>query len=213
MAFLGAAVGGTFRVRHIYIVGAAQVPSDAIIQGAGVLGQNIFTVRSDRVVRQLGAVTQVDVTKVETSLPDRVTIYVHPRIPVLAWKDGRNLYEVDRFGRIVQPVAASRFPLIIGLVPGKHLDVSMVVAVRYALTVLPAVPRGTIATFRIEPRNGLMVIGRAGWAALIGTGTDQTLVARVATLATFLRSPAIRGRSIVLVDLRGRSPYARFGAP
>jgi cell division septal protein FtsQ len=199
-----------FKVREVRVVGA-NVPSDAIVAAAGIVGQNIFTVQSDRVVSRLSSIREIAVRRVETDFPDSVTIYALMRTPFVAWRNGKTLYELDPEGRIIRQVARTSLPIVMGPATAGALGPGVVQAVRYAVVTLPHAPNGAIAILRFEPRNGLTITGRAGWTAVIGRGGPQTMVNRIATLSAVLVKVQSRPDHLVYVDLRYRSPYARFG--
>ena len=203
-SILGASVHGVFRVRHVTVVGA-DVPG--IAQTAGVLGQNIFTVRSDEVVQRLQQLHQIEVLQVDTQFPDRVTVHTRLRVPVVAWRSGRALFLVDAGGTITQPTKATRLPIVLADRPP---DAALVAAVRQAQVVLPAQPSGGVAAFQVQPRLGLTIVGQSGWTAKVGSGSAQTLVNRVVTLAAVLPRLGDRSKQVKLVDLRYRAPYVQF---
>jgi cell division septal protein FtsQ len=212
LACLGCLIGaasGRFTVRQVRVVGA-NVPSDAVVSASGLVGQNIFTVQSDSVVRRLSSVREIAVRRVETDFPDTVTIYALMRTPLVAWRDGKALYELDPEGRIIRQVTATSLPIVIGPAASGSLGPGVVQAVRYAVVTVPHAPNGAIATLRFEPRNGLTITGRAGWTAVIGRGRPQTMVDRIATLSAVLVKVQARPDHLVFVDLRYRSPFARF---
>jgi cell division septal protein FtsQ len=174
------------------------------------VGQNIFTIQSDRVVSRLSNIREIAVRRVETDFPDRVTIYALMRTPLVAWRDGKALYELDPEGRIIRQVAATSLPVVVGSDTAGALGPGVVQAVRYAVITLPHAPGGAISVLRFDPKHGLTIAGRAGWTAIIGRGPPQTLVDRIATLSAILVNVQPRSDHLVYVDLRYRSPYARF---
>lgn len=206
---LGAVGSGVLRVQRVDVVGA-NLPSDAIVQTAGVVGQNIFTVRADAVVARLANDHEIYVLRVDTLLPNRVTIYVRARPHMVAWRNGPALYELDPSGRIVDQVARTTLPVIVGGVAAAPPGQGIVQAVHYGSAALPAVPNGAIATFRLTRDRGLVVVGRSGWQATLGRGTPQTLVNRIATLKEFLVKTQGKAGHLATVDLRYRVPFARF---
>ena len=211
LGFLGAAAAGSFRVRRVEVVGH-DLPRATIIRVAGVMGKNIFRVRSDAVVARLDAVRSIVVRRVDTAFPDTVTIYASARAPLVAWQQGRSLFELDADGRVIRQVRRTDLPVIIGADRTQRVVAApdMVRAVRYAVQTLPAVPDGAIETFQLDGRSGLTIIGRTGWTAEIGTGTEQTLVNRVATLAAVLARMHSQARRLKYANLRYRVPYARY---
>lgn len=209
-AGLGAAFTGVFTVRQIDIVGH-NLPRTTIARVADVSGHNIFRVRSDGVVSRLASIPQIVVQRVQTSFPDRVTIYARERVAMAAWRQaGGNLFLVDPNGRIITQVKTTTLPIIAGTAPGSKLGAGVVAAVRYAMQQLPNEPNGAIAGFRFDRGTGLTITGRSGWTADVGSGSPQTLTARVATLAGFLARIRNRPQQLKSVDLRYRSPYATF---
>ena len=187
-----------------------------MVNAAAVRGQNIFTVRSDQVVARLIRVREIVVQRVETSLPDQVTIYASLRIGRIAVQRGRQLYEVDSSGAMIRQVQTTRLPVVrVGAAPCAcpgALGPGVVAAVRYAVRALRTVPSGSVLAFRYTSANGFIIVGRAGWRAMLGSGNPQTLVNRVATLVSFLASIQGRPAHLQLVDLRGSAPYAKFSS-
>jgi cell division septal protein FtsQ len=210
VAGLVAAFAGIFTVRQIDVIGS-NLPRTAIAQVADVSGHNIFRVRSDAVVSRLGTIPQIIVQRVQTSFPDRVTIYARERIAMAAWRQsGGGLFLVDPNGRIISQVTSTNLPIIQGTAAGSKLGPGVVAAVRYAVQQLPGEPNGAIAGFRFDRGTGLTITGRTGWTADVGRGSPQTLTNRVATLAGFLVRIRNRPQQLKSVDLRYRSPYATF---
>jgi cell division septal protein FtsQ len=212
IAALGAAVSGVFTVRDVQVVGAG-LPRDRIIAAAAVTGKNIFRVRSDQIVARLSAVREIVVTRVETSFPNRVTIYAQLRPSLVAWQTPRGLYVLDNDGRIIDQVQRTSLPIIVGAERNGSLGRGIVQAVRYAVETLPGAPRGAIASFRYDPSTGLTIAGRAGWQAIVGAGSPSLLLHRIAALVALLQSIEHRPQTLQLVDLRYKEPYARFAQP
>lgn len=210
IAGLAAAFAGIFTVRQVDVVGK-NLPRTAIAQMANVSGHNIFRIRSDAVVSRLSGIPQIVVQQVQTSFPDRVTIYARERIAMAAWRQaGGGLFLVDPDGRIISQVKTTTLPIIQGTAAGSKLGPGVVAAVRYAVQQLPGEPNGAIAGFRFDRGTGLTITGRSGWTADVGSGSPQTLTNRVATLAGFLNRIRNRPQQLKSVDLRYRSPYATF---
>lgn len=210
LASLVVIFSGFFTVRQVDIVGN-NLPRGAIVQAAGVNGQNIFTVRSDGVVARLDTVPEVVVQRVETSFPNRVTIYARARLPMVAWQQtGGGLFLLDPNGRVISQVSTTNLPVITGTAPGSKLGPGIVAAVRYAVQELPREPRGAIQAFRFNPDNGLTIVGRAGWTADVGRGSPRVLMERIGTLAGFLYTIRNRPQQLKYVDLRYHGAYATF---
>lgn len=205
--FLGAILLGVFTVRRVTVVGA-NLPSAQIEQMANVDGENIFTVRSDEVAARVGQLPSVDVTRVDTSFPDTVTIYASLRDASIAWRNANGLFLIDRYGVSLGPTASSSLPTVAGgnAPPSRGI----VEAVRYAAQTLPGAPGGKSATFAIDPQIGLTITGQSGWKADVGNGDRQTMVQRVATLVAILKQLGDRTASLAYVDVRYREPYFKM---
>ena len=210
IGLLGAVLSGTFRVREVQVVGA-NLPVESIVEAAGVTGANLFEVRSDVVASRVSAIREIVVTRVDTSFPDRVVIYARLRATAVAWQSGKTLYELDANGEIVRAVSQTTLPIVQGARGQGPPGPGVIQAVRYAAQTLPPLPRGPLAGFRLDPRLGLVITGRSGWTAEVGRGTPETMLIRVATLASFLQKIRNRPEHLIFVDLRPRTPYARFG--
>jgi cell division septal protein FtsQ len=211
-ALLGAALGGALRVRRVVVVGNG-LPVSAIVQAAGVQGENIFAVRSDQVVARVAQVPQIVVDRVEVSFPDRVTIYARLRVPVVAVQAPGGLYRLDANGAVIDRIRVSQLPVISEPEGARGVGPGVVAAVRYAVQALAAVPGGSIKAFRYTTGNGLSIVGSAGWTAALGAGPPQAMVDRVGTLAALLRKIQSRPDHLKFVDLRLSAPYAKFGNP
>lgn len=205
---LAAIISGTFTVRQVVVVGKG-VPQGQVAASAGVMGENIFAVQTDSVVARLAAVRQIAVRQVSTSFPGRVVIYARERQAIVAWRQAGSLYLLDPDGRIINQVSKTALPTITST-GGGSLNAATIEAVREAVKILPTAPNGGIAAFQYDAGTGLTIQGRMGWQAIVGKGSPQTLVNRIATLAAFFRATSARGVVPKLVDLRYRSPYARY---
>lgn len=210
LGFLMSAAAGTFRVRRVEVVGR-NLPRATIVQIADVMGKNIFRVRSDAVVSRLGAIRSIVVHRVDTAFPDQVTIYASVRVPLIAWQDGRSLYEMDADGRVIRQVTHTELPVVMALDwRGMAVSPNVVRAARYAAEALPVAPDGAIESIQYGGSSGLTIVGRAGWTADLGRGTQQTLVNRVATLTALLARLHARAERLKYVNLRTSVPYARL---
>ncbi|GAC1400165.1 MAG: hypothetical protein NVSMB52_13800 [Chloroflexota bacterium] len=207
MALLGMFLSGFFTVTTVQLVGD-KLPADQIIPATDVLGKNVFRVRSDQVVERLGHLPAISVDHVEVSFPGQVTVYARVRSPVAAWRTASGTFLLDRSGLQIGQTLRTTLPIITG--GNRAPDGSVVQAVQYAATSIPSTPNGSIAGFRIDPQAGLIIVGSSGWQAVAGTGSAQTMVRRVATLAAFLNAPQTRSRHLTFVDLHYRQPYAKF---
>lgn len=207
LAALGGGVAGVLKVRSVEVVGA-RLPVASIIRTSGVSGQNIFTVRSDTVIDRLASLPRVQVDRVETQFPDKVTIFARLRPAAVAWQSGAQTWLLDANGLRLQTVRLTAFPIISG--GNRPPGPAVIEAVRYAARVLPGEPDGNIAGYTIDPRLGLVVSGKSGWKATIGHTGIQSMVGRVAKLAALLRRLAKIQQQISSADFRFSPAIVRF---
>lgn len=205
--FLFAALSGQFSVRQIRVVGEG-LPVARIDQSAGVVGKNIFTVRSDAVIANLAGVQEVAVRRVDVTFPDRVTIYARMRQAMVAWRTAAGLFWLDPDGRIIKSVKATTLPIITSAEQNGSLGPGVVEAVHEAVILLPAAPNGAIAGFHYDPRAGLTITGKSGWQAVVGMGGPRTMANRIAILAQFLRKAHAQGRTFKRLYLQSGAAYA-----
>lgn len=198
IGIIGLFVSGYFRVQIVRLVGK-NLPAHAIVQAAGVTGQNIFEVRSDVVIARLASVNSIQVLKVETTFPGTVTIFARARQPVAAWQQGKLLTLLDAAGARIGQATATTLPIVTGSRPPSPTQLE---AIRYALRAVPREPDGAVSGFSIDPRMGLELTGKAGWRANLGEGSGQAMVTRVETLAQILARMPGRHQHLKDADLR-----------
>lgn len=209
---LAVAFAGVFKVTTVEVIGAG-LPQTRIAAASGVLGTNIFTVKSDAVVARLGSMREIVVSQVETSFPHRVIIHAQVRPSLVAWQMPAGLFVLDLDGRVIKQVAHTKLPIIVGADRNGGLGAGVVQAVRYAVQALPTAPQGAIATLGYDQPSGLTITGRAGWHAIVGTGNPVSLVQRISELVAVLQKASKFGESLATLDLRYPKPIARFVHP
>jgi hypothetical protein len=209
LVICGMAIGGFFTVRHVEVIGNG-LPTSEIVQKADVSGKNIFRLRSDDVVTRLAQIPSVEVIHVDTSFPSTVRIFARLRQPYVAWQTGDVIQVVDASGNIIGTTNLSTsLPIIVGPPHAPPPAFAVMQAARYAATLLPPAPNGAIRRSQIDVKLGMVVVGRSGWQAVIGTGDPQTMVGRVATVAALLRTVYKQRQVLTFADVRFRTPYYR----
>lgn len=210
VAAIAACVGGVFTVWSVRVEGAP-VPAATLLQSAGVQGQNIFMVQSDEVVSRLTQLPGVEISSVETSFPDAITVHASLRQAAAGWEHGGVLALLDAAGRQIGTTKTTALPVVSGgsSPPGPGI----IAAMRYAVKVLPAAPSGAIASFELSAGTGLTITGRTGWKAICGRGARQVMAERVATLVALLQKLVTSPQRLGTVDLRYRFPYFRPAKP
>src|SRR5581483_5062719 len=176
-----------FRVSRVSVVGAG-VPVARIANAADVEGRNIFTIRAANIVHDVRRIPNVLVTGVHLAIPASVTIYAVLRKPLLAWKTKSQLFQVDKYGRIVDQVPTSVLPLVRDTTGSKislggYINEQYVTAIRYALKMLP---HAAIMLVTLEANRGLVLRSVHGWRAVLGHPNPRELARRVFTLKALL---------------------------
>jgi POTRA domain, FtsQ-type len=94
-------------VRHIDVVGASLTAGDDVRTAAGVGdGANVFGLTTDAVRRRVERLPTVASANVDVGLPDRLSISVVERTPLLAWAVGTRRLLVDDEGRVFADLPA-----------------------------------------------------------------------------------------------------------
>lgn len=176
-----------FRVSRVSVVGAG-LPAARIANAADVGGRNIFTIRAASIVHDVRRVPSILVTGVHLAIPASVTIYAVLRKPLLAWKTKSELFQVDKYGRIIDEVPASALPLVrdttgAKLSLGGYVPEEDVMAIRYTLKMLP---HASITRVTLESSRGLVLRSAHGWQAVLGRPNAHQLARRVFTLKALL---------------------------
>lgn len=197
------------RVTHVEVAGNYLLSRDEIVQAAGVLNKNVFSIDKQRVadaVRRLGILRSVEVT---TALPNAVTISVVENEPRYLWRTNEHDYLVDGDGVVLaKATGPSALP---GLreVDGKarqrgdKVDLAALEAVARLETVWPE-RLGPSYACEYSSR-GLTVVGD-GWRAELGDAAD--IEAKVLSLTAIMDSVAESGDEVAFVDLRNAErPY------
>jgi hypothetical protein len=199
----------TFRVSHISVVGH-NLPVGAIADASGAQGRNIFTIRGATIVHSLEQVPDVIVTGVSISLPNTVIVRATERAPVFAWNERGSLFEVDQYGRLISRVRSARLPLVRNYATkryslGDYISPTVTLGVVYAIRSLK---NARTTSFDIGQYRGIVIHSSEGWRAVLGLPSPRELVVRIATLQSFINKN--RNRLLRSVDLRSRSPFARY---
>jgi hypothetical protein len=137
--------------------------AEAIV-GPSVAGRpNLFRLRSQAIARELVALPAVAAVEIEAALPDRLTIRVIERVPVLVWNVGATSLLVDAEGVAISEVSgpAAGLPTVTdrrreATVPeiGGRLDsIDLAAALRLA-ALTPAMLDSTATGFGLDVEDG-----------------------------------------------------------
>lgn len=109
-----------FRLSSVVVVGAGEEYKAEIINNCGLLrGQDIFTVDSETVRRNLESNNHVAFVNLTVELPNTVCIFVEPREKAVVLQWAGKFYELDSKGRVLNmlntTVVPEDLPLVVGL--------------------------------------------------------------------------------------------------
>lgn len=201
-----------FRVSRVEVIGR-NLPVTRVAAASSAQGRNIFTIRGSSILAHLRQLPNIMVTGVDVTLPGTVTIHASLRQPVIAWKQRRRLYLVDKHGHVISKVLTTSLPVINNYTGTPvHLgqDVNRI-ALLGATYTEATLPRAGIKAFALGVKRGLIIHSERGWNAVLGLPTGKRLVMRVATLKALLAKATASKRHLAFVDLRSsRSPYVSF---
>jgi hypothetical protein len=96
--------GSAFRVEQITILGTHSAVLTHTIQHLGIQGQNIFLLNVIALEGSIEASSLVASAHVSKQWPNRVTVSVVERTPILLWKTAQGTYSVDDQGMVIAPV-------------------------------------------------------------------------------------------------------------
>lgn len=215
LGFMGAIIqGDEYYVVSPEIGGTRFVPPEEIASAAAVNGLHAFWVdpaQIEAVVRQVPNVADV---RVRAAWPNRVTIEVTEREPVLLWMDGQTAQWADATGHLM-PVRGQIEGLLTvvaedGAINAQTTEKLPEALIAGALALHALVPQAR--ELRYAPSGGLAFEDARGWTAYFGVGNDmaQKLVIYNALVAS-LEARGLRPLALVVDDVR--HPYYRLPTP
>ena len=113
LVLLAVVVGGisfaltssAFHIQQVDISGTQNPGLIEAIRHMGIQGQNIFLLNSSALVARMEALPLVAAASLGISLPNRVTVAIQERVPVLLWQSGKNTYGVAQDGTVIAPLS------------------------------------------------------------------------------------------------------------
>ncbi len=192
----------SFRAAPPSISGNNYLSTEQILQQAHLEGQNIYTIDPAAISRRLITfVPQIREAKVRLGLPDRVTIQIEERQPVLLYSHDNQMFWADAQGYLF-PIQESLIDLPIlvdedGMASpdGKHLDPAIWTAIQEISVTIPE-----MREFHYRDVYGLFFISPEGWRVYLGD--SQNLQTKLAMWQTVRQQLMQENRSIKSVDLR-----------
>lgn len=203
-----------FQVRSVAVKGATLVDEQEIIAAAGLAGKPIFLLNSRAVTHELTAAFGCfERVRVQTRLPDRVTIQVTEESAMLLWERQGTYWWVDNEGRVLS-LAGGR-----GELPIVHdrsgLDVSTGSRIagvpwEYVRETIAALP--AVSDFEYTLEDGLIVfVTTERWPVYLGS--DGNPAYKVAVLRELTAALTTESAEVVYIDLKNeRRPAIKMGS-
>jgi cell division septal protein FtsQ len=198
---------GRFTVSAVEITDPGYIDAGQIQRQADIAGANIFTIDPKHVTMRLATVMpQIKETHISLGLPNRATILVQERTPVLIYGHGSQTQWVDEEGRIFPATATvSDLPLLIdedgsASVDGIHLNPAIWQAIQQITATIPGMNE-----FHYRDIYGLFFISPEGWRVYLGNGENMQ---NKLTMWQTLRQQILQeNRAVKVIDLRYDRAY------
>ena len=208
-----------FRVDVPEVHGLHYLDANRVASRLGVVGRPIFALNPTLLAQQVEALPAVAGVKVHVGFPNRVTVEVQERQPVLVWYSGHKTWWVDAQGLAFVPpmadvpsdalrVQAAALPAgAAEISPGK-MQLLTPAQVEALQTLARYLPQSTPLVF--SPRYGIGWQTPEGWRVFVGQQLSQMERRMVLyeAIARWLKSKHIHP---ALVDVSSfRAPYYRM---
>ncbi|MFC2037005.1 cell division protein FtsQ/DivIB [Chloroflexota bacterium] len=203
-----------FFVYDAQVLGSHYLSRDRIYEEAGIHEQNIFWIRPEVVVAQIGALNGIKSVRVRCGLPARVTIEVEERKPVVMWRADKDWW-LDEEG-VVLPYGGILTDTVFVVDSSERLlkegdrvePVGVVPSVLQLTTALPQV-----RIFNYQPDLGLSFDhATAQLPCPVYVGNSEDLSRKIQVLQALTEDLAARKIHPGYVDVR-RASYPVYGKP
>ena len=224
-AIYGLTAGSAFGMSRIEVTGATITGDDVIRQRLALAqGQNLFDIAAEPLEAGLGEIRAVAAADVSIALPDRVSVAVVERQPIVIWRVGERRLLVDQGGLLFAELASSiaqpsvdGLPIVndsrstaANLGIGTTLDtVDLDAAFRLAsLTPAQVGSAAAALSVAVTDENGFVVSsGPKGWEAIFGfygvsLRTTALIPGQVQLLKTLLVGREATVKTVILADDR-----------
>lgn len=203
-----------FQVRSVEVEGATLVDEQEIITAAGLAGKPIFLLNGRAVALELSAgFGCFERVRVQTRLPDRVTIQVTEKSAMLLWERQGSYWWLDDEGRVLSLAGGHGELPIVHDRSGLDLSIGSRIAgvpweyVRQTIAALPAV-----SDFEYTLEDGLIIfVTTERWPVYLGS--DGNPAYKVAVLRELTAVLATESAEVVYIDLKHeRRPAIKMGS-
>ncbi len=203
------------------ITGNERITADEINAALGSTGQSIFMLRSADLENRLRLnFPDIESAKVTVSLPNRITVSVVERKPLVLWQQGNGITWIDASGvafrprggapgliavaALAAPAAAVPTTAVDPLSPTPFVSPDLVQAI---LTLAPDVPQGTVMEY--DPKYGLGWTDARGWKVYFGY-TAKDMPVKLQVYKSLVDSLAQQGIQPTFISVQyANAPYYR----
>lgn len=173
-AFYSVGADSAYYISSIDVAGTATLSRQAVIEASGLDGVNILWIGPAEAARRVAAIPSVLTTTVEISWPNRVSIMVSEREPVMVWDQAGDRFWVDEEGMLMQARQQSTGLLLILSQEPEKLYVGERIPSEVLFGALQLrQERPNIDALFYERGNGLSYEDGRNWRAYFGTGLDM----------------------------------------
>ncbi len=163
-----------YYISSVDVEGTATLSRQAVIEASGLDGVHIFWIGPAEAARRVAAIPSVLTTTVEIFWPNRVSITVSEREPVMVWDQAGDRFWVDKEGMLMQARQQSTGMLVILSQESEKLYVGERIPPEVLFGALQLrQERPNIDSLFFERGNGLSYEDGRNWRAFFGTGLDM----------------------------------------
>lgn len=216
-----ALTSSNFRVQQVEIVGTQNGTLLHAIQNMGIQGQNIFLLDVGALTTHIEALPTVASANLARQLPDKVTISVVERTPVLLWQTQQGIFSVDSQGVVIAPASGftgtdhlmtvidERDGAAQQIHPGallNKMDITFASQVFARVSQMAVVSSFTLRYDNVPRQGGhgsFIVVSSDGWLAYLGDADDTNpLHNRLIELQQILSMAQQDQLNLATIDLR-----------
>ena len=210
-----------FHAAPAQVTGNERISAQEINSALNTTGESIFTLTSAGLENRLRQeYPDLESAQVAISLPNRVTVSIVERRPVVLWQQGNGYTWIDANGIAFRPrgapgnmvpvIALAPPPALTGetadpLSPLPYITPDLVKAIQ---TIAPSVPPGT--TMEYDPTYGLGWTDGRGWKVFFGDASKDMPV-KLQVYASLLNDLAQKGIHPTFISVQyANAPYYRI---
>lgn len=211
----------TFRVVEAEVIGAQRIPPAEINAALGIAGRPVFLLHANELETRLRlSYPELRSAKVSIGLPNRVSVTVEERQPLILWQQGEGYTWIDSSGvafrprgetPMLIPVRALGTPPASGLAASDPLSPAPFLApymVAMIQTLASELPAGTLMIY--DPHYGLGWNDPRGWRVFFGTQPEH-IALKLRVYQALVASLDQRGISPALISVAyPDAPYYRM---